>query len=248
MPAAEAIRVIPLVLLSTAFGFGQQASANSDASDPAERTLFVNCEENAKPKQVLSPVSLSEDGKWRAYVEVDVRSDLGCLHTTRLWVARPSEPYRLVYFMPPQGEAVENGMEILGWAKNSRVLLVKTEAWQWASDADDVQGIAAIDAETGMVYEPRLDAMLEERNGKQCAYRVTDAGFGDDKDVDILVRAKFHTAYDVDQAEEDVPPAKRCGNFEETWSFNFDRGQTKQVANTEPLQIVKKSLPDQGGN
>lgn len=248
MLVSEVIRVIPLVLLSTAFGFGQQAAANSDASDPAERTLFVNCEENAKPKQVLSPVSLSEDGKWRAYVEVDVRSDLGCLHTTRLWVAAPSEPYRLVYFMPPQREAVANGMEILGWAKNSRVLLVKTEAWQWGSDADDVQGIAAIDAETGMVHEPRLNAMIEERNGKQCAYRVTDAGFSDDKNVDILVRAKFHTAYDVDQTEEDVPPAKRCGNSEETWSFNFGTGEIKQVSDTEALQIVKKSLPDQGGN
>ena len=247
MLASEVIRVIPLVLLSTAFGFAQ-APANSVPSDPSERTLFPDCQENAKPKQVLSPVSLSEDGKWRAYVEVEVRSDLGCLHTTRLWVARPDEPYRLVYLITPKRFAVENGMKILGWAKNSKTVLVETEEWQWASDAPDGQGVLAIDAETGMVYEPQLEAMLEERKEKQCEFRVTDAGFGADKNVTILVRAKFATAIDLGDSEEDVPPAKRCGNFEETWSFNFDTAEVKQVADTEPLQIVKKTMPDPLGN
>lgn len=244
MLASGAIRVIPLVLLSSALGFAQQAPAN----DPSGKTLFVNCPEKEKPKQVLSPVSLSEDGQWRAYVEVDVQGELGCLYTTWLWIARPNAPYRLVYLIPPQRTAVANGMEILGWAENSSLLLVKTEEWQRGSDAPDRQGVLAIDAGTGMVYEPALGAMLEARKEKQCSFRVMDAGFGDGASVDILVRAKFSTAFDVDESEEDVPPAKRCGNSEETWSFDFGTGEISQVANTQPLQIVRKSMPDQRAN
>ena len=188
---------------------------------------------------MLSPVALSEDENWRAYVEVDVQSDLGFLHTTRLWVARAKAPYRLVYLIPPKRTAVENGMEILGWAKKSSMILVKTEEWQHGSDAPDRQQVLAIDAGTGMVYEPELEAMLQARKDKQCSFRVTDAGFGAGSSVNILVRAQFSTAIDVDETEENVPAAKRCGNAEQTWSFNFGTGEIRQVANTQPLQLFK---------
>jgi len=239
------IRTILLGLFLPLLGLTQQAPVKSSASAPSQKTLFVNCREKDKPKHVLSPVSVSEDEKWRAYVEVDVQSDLGCLHTTRLWVAQANSPYRLVYLMPPKRTASGNGMEILGWARNSSMLLVKTEEWQWGSDAPDRQQVLAIDAGTGMIYEPELEAMLQARKGKQCSYQVTDAGFSADRNVNILVRARFSTAFDVDETEEDVPPAKRCGNAEETWSFNFATGEIRQVANTQPLQIFKKSLANQ---
>ncbi|PYX63703.1 MAG: hypothetical protein DMG74_16025 [Acidobacteria bacterium] len=90
-----------------------------------QSTLFVNCPGSEKPKRLLSPVSFSEDRKWRAYVQVDVQP--ACVYTTRLWVARANGAYRLIYLMPPQRDASENGMEILGWAKKSRMLLLMTE-------------------------------------------------------------------------------------------------------------------------
>ena len=239
MLSSTAVRAILLVLLLPVLGLTQRVPANPSASAPAQKTLFVNCQEKEKPKHVLSPVSLSEDENWRAYVEVDVQSDLGCLHTTRLWVARAKASYRLVYLIPPKRTAVENGMEILGWAKKSSMILVKTEEWQHGSDAPDRQQVLAIDAGTGMVYEPELEAMLQARKDKQCSFRVTDAGFGAGSSVNILVRAKFFTAIDVDETEENVPAAKRCGNAEETWSFNFGTGEIRRVANTQPLQLFK---------
>jgi hypothetical protein len=248
MLASAALRAIPLILLLPVLGLTQQVPANHSASAPSQQTLFVGCQVEGKPQQVVSAVSLSEDEKWHAYVEVDVPRGLTCLHTTRLWVARANAPYRLVYLMPPKRTAVENGMEILGWARNSRMLLVKTEEWQNGSDTPDRQQVLAIDAGTGMVYEPELDAMLEAHKDKQCAFRVTDAGFSADRNVNILVRARFHTPTEVDETEEDVPPAKRCGNDEETWSFDFANGEIKQVANTEPLLLFKKSLPNRRGN
>jgi hypothetical protein len=86
--------------------------------------------------------------------------------------------------------------------------------------------------------------MLQDRKDKQCAFRVTDAGFSSDKNVVILVRAKFSTAHEVDETESDVPTAKRCGDTEETWSFNYATGEVKQVGNTEPSHLFKKFLPN----
>lgn len=191
---------------------------------------------------MFSPVSLSEQGRWSANVEVDLDSRL-CLSTTRLWVAKARSPYRLVYLMPPERTGQRNGMEILGWARNSSMLLVRTEQWQVGTDAPDTQQVLAVDAGTGMVYEPNLTEMLEAHKGKQCSFRVTDAGFSSEGDVNILVRVRFSTWFDEDETLEDIPPAKRCGDFDETWSFNFATGEIKPVANTEPVQIFKKFLP-----
>jgi hypothetical protein len=242
MLTSAAIRAIPLALLLLGLGLTRQVPANPSVSAPTQKTLFVRCQEKGKPAHILSLVSLSEDGKWRAYVEV--QRDAGCLLTTRLWVARPNAPYRVVYLMPPKRTAGGNGMQILGWARRSTLLLVKTEEWQWGSDWAGIQQVLAIDAGTGMVYEPELGAMLEERQDKQCAFRVTDAGFSADRNVDILVRAQVFTWADEGDTEEDVPPAKRCGNSDETWSFNFATGEIKQVTNSQPLQLFKKFLPN----
>jgi hypothetical protein len=133
-------------------------------------------------------------------------------------------------------------MEVLGWAPHSGMLLVRTEQWQWGSDAVDIQQVLAIEASTGVVYEADLEAMLETRKDKQCLMRVTDAGFNGDNDFDILIRAKFSTYHEGEETEADVPAAKRCENAEETWRFM--PGGNKQVANTEPLHLFKDFLPN----
>jgi hypothetical protein len=221
-----------------------QAPGKGTVNRDSHNTLFVDCDRNERAKRVLSSVALSEDEAWRAYVEVSVQSGPGCLHTTRLWVAQANHLYRLVYLIPPERYLAENGMEILGWARNSSMLLVRTDQWQYGSDAPDLQRVLAVDAATGVVYEPELEALLEDRNDKQCAFRVTDAGFRSDRNVVILIRAKFFTPVEVDETEADVPAAKRCGRTEETWSFNYATGETKQVGNTEPLHLFKKFLPN----
>ena len=236
---------IPLLLaILSLFGCSKQVPPTPSARAPSQGTLFVDCKGDEKPKHVLSPVSISEGEDWRAYVEVEVQP--GCLLTTRLWIARGNGGYRMVYLMPPMRDASENGMEILGWANNSRMVLVRTEKYQSAGDAVDTQQVLAIDAATGEVYEPELEAMVQlpEHKDKQCLFRLTDAGFSADRNVNILVRAQFSTALDVDETEEDVPPAKRCGKAEETWSFNFATGEIKQVTNVEALLLFKKFLPN----
>ena len=232
------------VLIHCTLARAGQETANAVVSRSSEDTLFVNCTENEKPQRVLSPLALSEDEKWSAYVEVDVQGNHGCLHTSRLWVAKGNSPYRLVYLIPPKRDNVENGMKILGWAPGSRMVLVQAEQWQYGSDAPDSQQILAIDSETGEVYQPRLDSLLQNRENKQCAFRITDAGFSSDKNVVILVRAKISTALEPEESETDIPIAKRCATREETWTFNYANGETKLLGSGEPLHIFRKFLPN----
>jgi hypothetical protein len=242
--AARAFSIWTVVLMCVLSpAVAEQPPAKRAVNRPSQNTLFVECHENEKPKRVLSSIAFSESETWRAYVEVEVQSNQGCLHTTRLWVAGENRPYRLVYLIPPKRDFAENGMEILGWARNSRMLLVKTELWQYGADGPDLQQVLGVDAATGEAYEPDLEAMLQNHKDKQCGFRVTDAGFSSDKNVVILVRAKFFTAIDEDETESDVPAAKRCGDTEETWSFNYATGEIKQVGNAEPLNLFKKFLP-----
>jgi hypothetical protein len=218
------------------------ASGQPPAWPPADSavgdTLFADCAK-LRAHHVVSPLSLSQNGLWRAYVDVDQRSP-ECLLKTSLWIARADGPYQLAWFIAPARDAEGNGMQILGWMPGPSVVLVKTERWQWGSDAGDIQQVFAIEASTGRVYEPRLDDILDAHRGKQCGFRVQDAGFANRTSLEILLRVKLATAYDADETEEDVPPEKRCGNLEETWSFDYSSAyEVKQVSNQQPLLLFR---------
>jgi hypothetical protein len=146
----------------------------------------------------------------------------------------------LVYFIPPERGAEGDGMQILGWMPGSSIVLVKTERWQWGSDAGDIQQVLAIEASTGRVYEPNLDDILVAHSGKQCWLRVEDVGFANRTSLEILMRVKLTTATEVDETVDDVPPVKRCGNLEETWSFDYSSAyDVKQVSNPQQLRLFR---------
>jgi hypothetical protein len=95
------------------------------------------------------------------------------------------------------------------------------------------------------VYEPQLEALLEDRKDKRCTFRVTDAGFSADRNLIVLVRASIYTAFEVEETEADIPAAERCADSEETWSFNYADGEIKQVSNAEPLHVFRNFLPNE---
>lgn len=239
MRPAAALKTILLSLLLAQLGMTQQAQ-KAPPGFPSQKTLYFGCSDH-DAKRVFSPVALSEGAAWRAYVEVDEHE---CLYTTRLWVARQNSPYRLLYLMPPNRWDQGNGMEILGWSRNSTMLLVETMQWQDGSDAMPIYQVLGFDAKTGMEYDADLEAMLEGHPGKQCGYSVTDAGFSASRYVDVLVRARFFTFYDVEETEADVPPSKQCGDFDETWSFNFANSEIKRAPPNEALQIFRNFQPN----
>jgi hypothetical protein len=201
-------------------------------------TLFPDCAKT-RARHVTSPLSFSENRLWRAYVDVDQKSP-ECLLRSSLWTAGADGRYELAFFMAPERENGGNGMQILGWMPGSSILLVKTERWQWGSDAEDIQQVLAIEASTGRVYTPRLEDVLDAHRGKQCWFRVEDAGFANRNSIEIVVRVKLGTAHDLDETDDDVPVDKRCGNLEETWNFDYSSAyEVKQVSNQQPLLLFR---------
>src|SRR5262245_8864739 len=99
---------------------GGLARQSKSASNKNADTYSVSCHDDKTTNHVTGSVSIY--GKWRAYISVIVQSD--CLYTTRLWIASEVGKYRLAYLMPPERENTANGMKILGWAPNSRMILV----------------------------------------------------------------------------------------------------------------------------
>lgn len=231
-------QIFPTLFVLWVAGARGQSPAWPPADSAVGDTLFEDCTK-VPAHHVVSPLSFSQNGLWRAYVDVDQRSP-ECLLKSSLWIARGDGPYNLAYFMPPARDAGGNGMQILGWMPRASVVLVKTERWQWGSDARDIQQVLAIEASTGRVYEPGLDDILEAHRGKQCWFHVEDAGFADPAKIEILVRVKLATAYDADETENDVPPEKRCGDFEETWDFDYSSAYAvKRVSNQQPLLLFR---------
>jgi hypothetical protein len=69
--------------------------------------LRRQCTWHSDPRRVTrKPRSLALR-TWRAYVEVNVQGDHGCLRTTRLWVARGNRPHRLIYLIPAKVHLAE---------------------------------------------------------------------------------------------------------------------------------------------
>lgn len=204
----------------------------------AQNTLTVTCDEHAKLTHVRGAVSYSNDKEWRAYVDVEVRGNVGCTYTTRLWVGPAAGPYRAAFVIPPEQYAYGNGMKILGWGKSGPVLLVRTDQWQEGSDALDEEGVLAVDVSSGLVYKPDLSAMMAHRKNDRCYMRLLDAALAPSRNVNIIVRAQFETFIDVDEKKEDITPAPNCNDTKETWSFDFNTGRIRQLSEREPVPAV----------
>src|SRR4051812_46189205 len=129
-------RIILTLFLLSSVSACRQPPAWPPPESVIGNTLFEACEKT-HTRRVVSPLSSSPNGLWHAYVDVDRRSP-ECLLRSSLWIARGSGPYELAYFMAPAREVGGNGMQILGWMPGASVVLVKTERWQWGSDADDI--------------------------------------------------------------------------------------------------------------
>jgi hypothetical protein len=228
----------PILFTLCASGAAGQPGAWPPPDAAVGDTLFADCKK-AQAHHIVSPLSFSENGSWRAYVDVDQGSP-ECLLRSSLWIARGDGAYQLAYFIAPEREAGGDGIQILGWMPGSSIVLVRVEQWQWGSDAGDIQRLLAIDASKGLVYEPKLSDILEAHSGKQCWVRMEDAGFANLKSFEILVRVKLVTAYDADESIDDVPAAKRCSNLEETWNFDYGSAYSvKQISNRQLLLLFR---------
>jgi hypothetical protein len=84
-------------------GAGGQSLGWPPADSALGDTLFADCAK-LRTRHVVSPLSLSQNTLWRAYVDVDQGSP-ECLLRSSLWIARADKPYQLAYFMAPARDA-----------------------------------------------------------------------------------------------------------------------------------------------
>lgn len=222
------------------------AAQSAPAPVPGQNTLFVECPQRVNRKIVSSPIAISATGQWRAYAQVEVHD--GCLHTTRLWVSRNNQPWCLIYMISPTREEDGNGMQILGWAASAQLLLVKTQHWQNGSDGGARESVLAINPATGYVYDPDLDAIVEDRGQQSCGYEVNRAGFASGPNLTILVGVHLFTYFEEGTDPEDMPQEKRCTEGDETWSFSYASGEIKKVEDAQPGGLFKKFVANPKAN
>lgn len=234
-------RLLIALFIIPALAAGQNPPSGEPGPTSPPNTLFVQCGLNLAAQDIFSPLSISQDGGWRAYIEVQT-SERNCAHTSKLFVSEAAKPFRLVYLIAPERYVLGNGMAILGWAERSNTLLVRIEKWQEGSDASDEEELMAVDATDGVVHSPDLDGLLNSRTDKQCSFRILDAGFSADKFPAIIVRARFFTFHDGGddtQARAD----EKCAPATESWKV-FDDGQARRVADSTALHLYRKFVPN----
>lgn len=198
-------------LVATLFDCGLfTLQANAQDSSLAERlpplestskeTEYVNCwgknEDHPKSRLVRSPVLVSPDGLYRAYVEVeatafkpkDEATYAGplCFNDSRLFVDGPAgKSFKIVYSDSPK--VLEgNSIKLVDWSADGKSLLVETAQWEYESEGIYTE-FFIFSVDSGATAEPDLMAMLAARFGKDCYSENTVLGFTSTRAVVVAV-------------------------------------------------------------
>lgn len=95
-------------------------------SQDLSQTLNVSCGDKFVAKDVKGSVLMSPGNGSRAYSEVLVRASSGnCTNSSRLFVQSPSsgKQYNLVFLQEPTEMQRGNGIRIVDWSRDGRLLL-----------------------------------------------------------------------------------------------------------------------------
>jgi hypothetical protein len=112
------------------------------SEDTHEVTCFDDQWDLKGSRVVRTPFLVSRDRQHRAYVQVEAivkkqeEVPVRCSNTSRLYVASPGESeFRLVFRLEPRRHLQGNGIRLVDWSPDSRLLLVDMHQWQYASDS-----------------------------------------------------------------------------------------------------------------
>jgi hypothetical protein len=176
--------------------------------------LWVNCDPpSGKNAVVVGPTVTAKNGS-RAWVQVvSVVAPLKgmCLNTTTLWVSRSNlGPYLPIFTQSPVYPNLQgNGMQIVGWSPDGRLLL--TEMWQWNTEPNDApipRSILVFEPQRTAKHEIDIYRLLDDQKGRDCDLRFDLFGFTPDDWV--ALKARISTFYDVDENETTKPKDQKC--------------------------------------
>lgn len=194
--------LLPLLILAiSSIGLSQTHGAPQSSRESLKKTADVSCMDRQGriqgPQKVRSPVLVSPDQRYRAYVEVeslgpplvggtfDVAGP-GCRNTTSLFILEPGqEDYHLAFLQPPLRWKLGNGIELGDWSPNGRYLLMSLILWQFESDWSSAS-ILLYDTKYRIFIKPEHDWIFSQHFGKNCQVEISARGFSADQAIPIV--------------------------------------------------------------
>lgn len=198
-------------------------------------TYFVNCLTDSSGgfsggKSVRSEVRDSPDGTAQAYTEALAAFSQGqCSNTSTLYVKAAKEAdYKIVFQRTGTSAEMGNGIRIVAWSKNSRVLLFEVLKWQYGSDAPTENELWVYNGDSGSCTQLRISE-FREVFGAGCLVDIEPTGFVSDGVVGLHVSARQYYEPEGDRAK----PA--CLEKQGTWYYDLS---SNEVTPPEPLPKV----------
>ena len=180
-----------------------------------EKTLNVSCGASSVAKTARSAVLASPQNRNRAYTEVSVSTTPGnCANNSKLFIASSSSGshYKLVFLQEPTELQTGNGIKIVDWSHDDRLLLFEVIQWQYGSDARPEEHILIYDSQSGVFLPVRVDFV--EKFGPGCVMKIDPLGFSSTNQaiLEISARQDYH--------EEGAPLTPRCAEQKGLWSYD----------------------------
>ena len=177
------------------------------------------------------PAYVSPDGRRRAYAENElrVRGTSGafddCTNNSRLFVAdAPGEAFRLVLLQVPSPYRLGNGIKIVDWSPDGRILLIEAGWFQYGSEAGETVPRRYY-AESGIFSEEdSVPQAFSDLAGKNCAVVIQALGFS--ADGGLLLKGK--PWFDLG---DEKPSNDSCLTKEGLWLLDAKKGALSPLPN-----------------
>jgi hypothetical protein len=175
--------------------------------------LRVDCDpQSGKSAVVVGPTNTASNGAraWVQVVSAVAPLEGMCLNTTTLWVSRGhSHPYQPIFTQFPVYPNLEgNGMQIVDWSPDGRLLLTELRKWNTEpNDAPVPRTILVFEPQKAAKYQIEIDRLIDQKN-RDCEVRFDLFGFTPEGWV--ALKARISTFYEVDEAEATKPKHLKC--------------------------------------
>src|SRR5690349_6784297 len=201
------------------------AQGNPAAPQPAAAdTGYVTCgDKSPASRLVRSEVSVSPDGKRRAYTEVEAivvhpQKTPGytgplCVNNSRLFVTGADGQFKLVFFQEPTDAEAGNSLRIVDWSEDSRAVLLELAQWQYESPGI-TRSPMVYDTASIVFQQPDMAHVLDKHFGMECASDVHVLGFLPERKIAIETRPLTPEA-------EEVLGIQSCSKKKSEWGLTI---------------------------
>ncbi len=224
-----AFSVNPLISL------GQRTRWEDTFNKDLNKTLFVDCGEVPPfvSREVRSPVLVSADGLYKAYVITQAKHENGqCSNRTQLWVKGPKDAsFRVVRELLPHPYELGNGLQMIDWSPQCHFLALRCFLFQYEADGGGFV-LWIYDAEKGRFYFPNLNRIFSSTFHKNCQIRLAAIlGFLDNEHL-VLAIGEDWTDYNY----TDVHGPMCTGEQDQLWLLDYRNGQVQRSLSEQHLK------------